>query len=127
MTLKYIRLNLQEILIINESGKVLEKEQENVVGAVHIGNKTIFLKRGAYYYDPIRIKLLKEIQRDLSSIVNPDWKVLYSPDSFGLNEWDDETQSHLSLGELSYRHLPKAEKDARKVDTNTLPEVQESH
>ena len=130
MKLKYIRLNLQEILIIPDVSIALGQDGRPI-GAVHIGNKTIFLKGGGYYSENNgtgRVRSVRQqIQRDLNKIVKPNWKVLYSPDSFGLNEWDDETQSHLSLGEISYRHLPKAEKDSRKVDTNTLPEVQESH
>ena len=120
MKLKYIRLNLQEILIIDVSE--IDKYEGRPVGAIQIGNETIFLKRGIYYSKPNYL-ILAQIVKDLPDVVKPDWKILYSPDSFGLNEWDDETQSHLSLGEISYRHLPKADKDARKVDTNALPGV----
>jgi len=121
MKLKYIRLNLQEILIIPDVSIGLGQD-ERPVGAVHIGNKTIFLKKGGYYSGDNR-SIRCQIQRDLNDIVKPNWKILYSPDSFGLNEWDDKTQSHLSLGEISYRHLPKAEKDARNDTSETLPEV----
>ena len=135
MTLKYIRLNLQEILIVNESGSnhkhcfhpKPDLNEERPVGAIHICNKTIFLKGGGYYSENNgtgRVRSVRQqIQRDLNDIVKPNWKILYSPDSFGLDQWDYETGSHLSLGEISYRHLPKAEKDARNDISETLPEV----
>jgi hypothetical protein len=113
MKLKYIRLNLQEILIIPDVPIGLGQD-ERPVGAIHIGNKTIFLKKGGYYSGDNR-SIRCQIQRDLNDIVKPNWKILYSPDSFGLDQWDYEEGSYLSLGEISYRHLPKAEKDTRIV------------
>ena len=130
MKLKFVRLNLQETLILRESrlGTGDRGDTDWIlepVGAIHEHNKTIFLKRGGYYDEVVQQALLDQIQiymgcdiskmrQDSQKITWHSWTVRHSPDSFGLCEWSEFSQSHESIGEISYRNLPQREKDARR-------------